>query len=430
MHRLARYARRCQPATGPSPVLPPCLNPEAHVTPINRLSVLLWPIVLACLAVGPLLVAPVGCAPQPTATPTPWLAPSPVAITSPTHTPLPTATAAPTSTPSPTPVPVHVLRTYPIDGDSDALPAAPLRIVFDQAMDPDPAALGLTLAPELPIEVEWPAPDTLLVHTGPRQPGIEYRLSLERARGQTGGELSQPLALTFGQGGRGAPIPILMYHRVEPLPADAPGWLKDWAVSPDAFVAQLDLLAGLDAHIVPLADVVDYLSTGAPLPARPAVITFDDGNACIMEHAVPVLEERGLPVIFFIPANYADVNIPDYTNWEQVNALAEAGFSLGGHSYNHAYVHELSPAEAERQIGEEKARIEAMTGTRVEFFAYPFGLYSHTTIEQLKQYGYRAALTIEQTVYQKPGNLFELGRIRLGYDDPPERLLRLLPWQE
>ena len=408
------------------------------MTLTGRVSTLLLFLLVGCLALGPLLVAPLppeemrGELARATATTSPTLLPCPTRVPSPT--PLPTATATPLPTPTPTAtpvaVPVHVLRTYPIDGDTDILPAAPLRIVFDQPMDPDPAALGLTITPALPAQVEWPAHDAVAIHTPELRPGTEYRLTLVRARGRSGGALEQPLTLTFGQGGKGAPLPILMYHHVRTLAPDAPAGPREWTVSPEAFVAQLDLLHALGAHVVPLSEVVDYLSRGEPLPARPVAITFDDGNRDVLAAAVPVLKARHLPATFFIPPQYAESGNPEFVTWDDVKALAAAGFALGGHSYQHAYVQDLTPAQAEHQIGDEKRKLEALTGARVECFAYPFGTYSRKTIEQLQHYGYRAAVTISQHVHQNPGDLFRLGRIRVGYDDPLERLRQKLPWKE
>lgn len=404
------------------------------MNPSSRRSILLLILVVAGLALGLLLVtslpAPAGPAAALAATATAPASPTP--MPSPTLVPSPAASPTPTAVPTatPVPVPVQVLRTYPIDGDTDILPEAPLRIVFDQPMDPDPAALGLAVVPELGVELEWLAPDTLAVRTAPRQPGTAYRLTLERARGGSGGALEQPLALSFGQGGRGAPVPILMYHHVEPLEPQASAGLREWTVSPEAFAAQVDLLADLGGRIVPLIEVVDYLSQGEPLPARPAVITFDDGDICTLTHAVPALQARQLPASFFIPPQYAESGNTDFVNWDDVKALAAAGFELGGHSYQHAYVHDLTPAQAAHQIGDEKDKIEQLTGAKVECFAYPFGLFTSKTVEQLQQYGYRAALTIEQSVYHKPSRIFQLGRIRMGYDDSLERLRRMLPWED
>jgi peptidoglycan/xylan/chitin deacetylase (PgdA/CDA1 family) len=340
----------------------------------------------------------------------------------------PTVTAAPTRVPPPTPIPppVHVLRTCPIDGDTDLLPPAPVHIVFDQPMDADPAALSVAITPDLPFSVEWIAPEHLLLRTAPRQPGTEYQLTLSTARSRKGGSLAQPLSLTFGQGGLGAPIPILMYHRVQPLEDDVWEAIREWTVSPMQLASHLDLLASLGANVVPLGQVVDYLRGGEPLPERPAVLTFDDGYRSAFLNAVPLLQARELPATFFIVPAY--VGSAAYMDWDQVRGLTAAGFDVGAHGYDHVRTDNLGKVQAERQFGESRRVLEEQTGGEVIAFAYPYGYYSTWGMRQLASYGYGAAVTTDPMVYQKPGRLLNLGRIYVGYGEPLEKLRDMLPW--
>jgi peptidoglycan/xylan/chitin deacetylase (PgdA/CDA1 family) len=66
----------------------------------------------------------------------------------------------------------------------------------------------------------------------------------------------------------------------------------------DDFAVQLDLL-GRDFDFVSRDDLLTALD-GSPLPARSCVITFDDGLRRQVELALPVLEQRGIPAIFFV----------------------------------------------------------------------------------------------------------------------------------
>lgn len=86
---------------------------------------------------------------------------------------------------------------------------------------------------------------------------------------------------------------ILMYHRIGQPGADP--W--NIAVSPQNFTSQMDVLSRL-RRIVPLS----ALAPGAPRgDGRPPVaITFDDGYAGVIEHALPVLERHGFPATVFV----------------------------------------------------------------------------------------------------------------------------------
>jgi peptidoglycan/xylan/chitin deacetylase (PgdA/CDA1 family) len=333
-----------------------------------------------------------------------------------------------TATPTETVAPVTVLRTYPIDADGEIQPQAPLTIVFDQPMDTEPAACVVEIEPEVPLTMEWAAPNRLLL----RGPGWEadtaYRFTLLQARSQSGGNLAQPLTLHFARGDRGAPIPILMYHHIDAYERTPDRDTAEWTVSPLQFAAEMDLLIRLGAHVVPLSEIVDYLEHAAPLPSRPVALTFDDGNHCILENAVPVLRERCLTATLFVFASYP--GSVGAMSWDELRMLAEEGFEIGCHSYGHVKVHDLSPAAAAHEMGQARDLLERETGARVTLFAYPYGYFSDRAIAQLQAHGYRAAVTIDPTVYQRTDRLFTLGRIRTTYGEPLEGLLAELPWTE
>ncbi len=58
-------------------------------------------------------------------------------------------------------------------------------------------------------------------------------------------------------------------------------------------------------NVLPLAEAVAGLRNGT-LPARPAVITFDDGYADNRTVALPILQAHGLTATFFIAAGFLD----------------------------------------------------------------------------------------------------------------------------
>lgn len=91
---------------------------------------------------------------------------------------------------------------------------------------------------------------------------------------------------------------ILMYHRIaDRSPATAPWFERGTAVTPQAFAAQMAWLAQR-FDVVPLAAIRE-----AGRHTRPRVaITFDDGYADVMQHALPVLAELGVPATVFVVA--------------------------------------------------------------------------------------------------------------------------------
>jgi peptidoglycan/xylan/chitin deacetylase (PgdA/CDA1 family) len=365
------------------------------------------------------------------AAPQPPLWRPPAGETGPTAPPRPTLAPAPTAAPSPTPStppqPVRVLRTYPIDGDGDVGADDAITLVFDQPMDPNPAACHFAISPTIALEMAWPAADRLELRAPGWQAEVPYEFTLLQARGQSGGSLVEPVSLRFARVGY-VPIPILMYHHVDPMDKAPPPDIGEWMVSPQQFAAELNLLISLGAHQVTMEAVADYLERNEPLPPRPVVITFDDANRCVLEYAVPELRARGWQAMLFVPAAYP--GSVGAIGWDELRALAAEGYEIGAHSYDHVKVHRLTPEQAARQMGEARAVLERETGAAVRFFAYPYGYFSDAAIAQLQHHGYRGAVTIDPTVYQTHGGLFTLARIRTTYGAPLQTLREKLPWAD
>ncbi|MBI5081418.1 MAG: hypothetical protein HZB17_08980, partial [Chloroflexi bacterium] len=77
---------------------------------------------------------------------------------------------------------------------------------------------------------------------------------------------------------REATVPILMYHYIEPVPPDNKDQLRaDLTVTPDKFESQLKFLKERGYTSIDLYQFYGALARGDKLPAKPIVITFDDG---------------------------------------------------------------------------------------------------------------------------------------------------------
>lgn len=132
----------------------------------------------------------------------------------------------------------------------------------------------------------------------------------------------------------------------------------------------------------------------------------------LVDHAAPALRELGVPATFFVSSGVVGRSATDQflrdnvrceseptgcLDVEGIRRLAREGFTIGGHTRNHVNVGAISDeAQLRREVRADKVELERMTGTRVDYFAYPFGCYENSRIDVvriLQESGYRGAVT-------------------------------------
>jgi peptidoglycan/xylan/chitin deacetylase (PgdA/CDA1 family) len=91
---------------------------------------------------------------------------------------------------------------------------------------------------------------------------------------------------------------ILMYHSVMDDPTRQALTLGEIIHSTTVFQGQMELLAR-KYHPVSLDDVLLFVRGEKGLPARPVVVTFDDGYADNHDVAMPILNQTGVPATFY-----------------------------------------------------------------------------------------------------------------------------------
>ena len=212
-------------------------------------------------------------------------------------------------------------------------------------------------------------------------------------------------------------VPILMYHYVSELPADADVYRRDLTVSPGAFDAQLQYLDEAGYHPITLTDLYLNLTEGYPLPEKPVVLTFDDGYRDAYEVVFPKLLDHGFPATFFVLATPAHHESDDYLTWAQMTEMSEAGMSIQAHGRDHVDLRDRSYDFLVYQVLGIKEAIEHHTGKTPRFFCYPSGHRDSDVIKVLDSAGYWGAVTTEWGQTHGREYLFEMPRLRIQGED-------------
>ena len=212
---------------------------------------------------------------------------------------------------------------------------------------------------------------------------------------------------------RRAVVPVLMYHHIGLPDPGADAIRRDLSVSPANFEAQLRYLIALGYEPITLESLVMHLQIGQPLPAKPVILTFDDGFKDQYTNAYPLLEKYGFVGTFFVITRFADEERPEYMSWSEIEFLHAQGMEIGSHSYTHPSLKGKSFDYVVWQVLGSKEAIEARTHQPVRSFSYPSGQYDQLAIDVLKSAGYWAAVTVEAGSMQTSERPFELRRIRV-----------------
>jgi peptidoglycan/xylan/chitin deacetylase (PgdA/CDA1 family) len=170
-------------------------------------------------------------------------------------------------------------------------------------------------------------------------------------------------------------VVVLLYHQVgAPVPSAV-------NLTPARFEEQLEHLVALGG----VADLDDGLAamrrSTAPLHDHPkVVVTFDDGTADFVEHAVPLLVRHRVPATLYVATRWLDEGASFWDDgtvlsWAALREALSTGLvTIGSHTHTHALLDRLPEADIADELDRSIGRIEDELGVTPEHFAYPKAL--------------------------------------------------------
>ena len=216
-------------------------------------------------------------------------------------------------------------------------------------------------------------------------------------------------------------VPILLYHNI-----GIPSKESQYYISPEKFEEQMELLYKWGYRTISVELLVHAIREGAELPARPIILTFDDGSEGTLTTALPILQECGFTGTAYIVYNY--IGAGGYLGIDQIRELYASGWEIGSHSLNHVNLTERTDRQ-QKEIVDSRRKLQDSLGLPVLTFAYPFGAYDEDSVHYTHDAGYIAAMGLGADTLQGERNLFYLYRreIKASYD--LQTFGSFLPWQ-
>ncbi|WP_158827968.1 polysaccharide deacetylase family protein [Mucilaginibacter lacusdianchii] len=189
-------------------------------------------------------------------------------------------------------------------------------------------------------------------------------------------------------------VPILCYHQIRDWkPTDSKG-AKDYIVQIAAFKEHIKMLADSGYHTILPDQLYNYLTTGAALPSKPIMLTFDDTDLDQFTIAAPELKKYGYKGVYFVMT--VSIGRPHYMNKEQIKQLSDEGNVVASHTWDHHNFKKFQGKDWETQLDKPTKKLEEITGKKIEYFAYPFGLWNEQGLPELHKRGFKAAFQLAE----------------------------------
>jgi peptidoglycan/xylan/chitin deacetylase (PgdA/CDA1 family) len=229
-------------------------------------------------------------------------------------------------------------------------------------------------------------------------------------------------------------VPILYYHRVEAPPRGFQSWSPGrkrqfitYDVIPAAFKAQLDWLAAHHYTTILPRDLAAHWDHGKRLPARPVIITFDDGSHDWTSTVLPLLRAHHMVAEFYLTL---DAIRSGSITWAEVRRIARAGNAIGAHDVHHVQLTRLgtnrAPASSAvmwAEVSGARRIIASKIGTAPDSMAYVGGGFDQRLERLVQKAGYTTARTIVRGIIQSRDRRFELRVVRIGSRDDVANLM-------
>jgi peptidoglycan/xylan/chitin deacetylase (PgdA/CDA1 family) len=203
-----------------------------------------------------------------------------------------------------------------------------------------------------------------------------------------------------------------MYHVIASPPQGVA--FPDLWVKPEDFAGQMHWLARHGYHAVTLHRVYEYWLNGSALPARPIVVSFDDGYLGQHTKALPVLRNLKWPGVLNLKVNAlkSPYALPSW----RVRQMLAAGWELDAHTITHPDLTHVDDARLWREVDGSRVELQRMFHVPVDFFCYPSGRYNAHVIAAVRRAGYLGATTTNYGL-ARPNDLYTLNRIRVNGSD-------------
>lgn len=138
---------------------------------------------------------------------------------------------------------------------------------------------------------------------------------------------------------------------------------------------------------------------GIKIKEPSVVLTIDDGYTNVMK-ILPITQKYKIPVAIFVLSDTKNTNRDELDHngrllrFREIKYLHSKGWTIGCHSATHADFNKINKKQLEHEVISSKKTLEENLGFRIDYFAYPKGVFNKQIIGAVKKAGYKAAFAV------------------------------------
>jgi len=106
-------------------------------------------------------------------------------------------------------------------------------------------------------------------------------------------------------------------------------------------------------------------------------------------------------------------NLSSFMTWSQLKELSEDGITLGSHTVTHPSLAYEEDSVIREELGNSKRMLEQQIGKKIEYLAYPTGIFDDRVAREASEAGYQAAVTTEPGAVAPSVNPLLLPRVAI-----------------
>jgi peptidoglycan/xylan/chitin deacetylase (PgdA/CDA1 family) len=224
-------------------------------------------------------------------------------------------------------------------------------------------------------------------------------------------------------------VPVLLYHDVATTLASRA--FRRFVVPPTLFAEHLVALREAGYTTGRISEL-----SSTPCTQRVVFVTFDDGFAAIVEHALPALAAQGMTATLYLPSAFVGGRAAWLAregeagrlllSWSDVRDAVSAGFEIGSHGQRHLELDMLGSSRLQQELVGSKRVLEDQTLSAVDSLAYPFGYNDNRVRSATRAAGYSTACEVGWGLHPRYRDPHRIRRFLVDPDIGGEHLPALL----